>query len=169
MFAEWFVALVTLLISIVFYVQARHFPHMAADPGGLCAFPQTLSVISALAALALIARLLREGATTRQWRALADWPRFLVRPSAGEVDARRLFLQTLVVFTLSLAYPWLILKLGFLVGTGLFCFLLLATFGTPLLKNALVSVGVTVVIYAFFMGIIGVPGLGGDWMGMLFE
>jgi hypothetical protein len=127
----------------------------------LTLFPRLLCVITGIASAAMLVRLIagRQGMTAlsevrRVFRACTT------RAVAREAQVHR---ETLIVLALSLAYPWLILKLGFLLATWLLSFLVVAAFRTPWRKTLLISVGVSVGVYIFFVTIIGAQVVGGEW------
>ena len=51
MIAEFIVAVVSLAVSLVFFVETFSFPSVSADPGGLALFPRLFSIMTAIPAI----------------------------------------------------------------------------------------------------------------------
>lgn len=106
MISEWIVSVMTLIMSVTFFVTTFSFPRLAADPGGLSLFPRILCIVAAVFSLIMIAQLLlrnRAGKTSplaslkTLWRDI--WRRGAESDSASQ--SRRMML----VIVLSILYP----------------------------------------------------------------
>ncbi|MCF3933394.1 tripartite tricarboxylate transporter TctB family protein [Acuticoccus sp. M5D2P5] len=134
--AELLVAVLVIAMSVVFFVVSLGFPHMRADPGGGALWPQLMAAGAGGGSLILIA--------WRLWEAKAG--NGLVEAAVNRLDRR-----TGAIILASIAYPFLILAIGFPIGTIAFIALLMRILKARLVEIAVFAPIFTAVLYLFFV------------------
>ena len=170
MIAEWIVSVMTLIMSIAFFVTTFSFPCLPADPAGLALFPRILCIIAAVFASILIGQLVArtragKGSTLDFLRALGRdaWR----REACGEKDAQMRRMTLVIVF--SVCYPWLIIRAGFMAATAVYAFILMRLFKTRVLPSILLSIFVAVALYLFFAQLLQAYVPTGTWLEPLMD
>jgi hypothetical protein len=163
MWAEQTVCLVTLVVSSVFFALTFGFPHISADPGGMALFPRLASGAAGLAAALILARgLLQSGVRSAEpgWSTQAPFSLRLKRV------ARQ---RTTRAIALSVVYPWFIIKIGFVIATTIYVFLLMKLFQTRAIAAVLYALTVAVGLYIVFVHVLEAyvpPGAWLEWLGV---
>ncbi len=122
--AEWLVSILSLLVSVVFFIITFSFPQTNADPGGLALFPRLFCAFTGGGSLVLLISLLRRPASrTGVAEALGKF-RALWRKDASD-GASALARLTTYVFALSIVYPAFIVWIGFPAATVAYIFILM--------------------------------------------
>jgi len=119
MIAEFIVAVVSLAVSLVFFVETFSFPSVSADPGGLALFPRLFSIMTAIPAIILIARFKNQVLSKKN----TEQKKTTV--AKGDILKNKTF----VVFLLTVLFPVILSFLGFLPACILFVFLLVKILG----------------------------------------
>lgn len=155
--AEWVVCILTLLVSGVFFTLTFSFPQLAADPAGMALFPRIASGFAALAAGAImVRRLFRPAAPDMP----ANEPFFIwLRQLCRERPTR--------MIALSVIYPWFIIKIGFLIATAIYVFLLMRLFQARAVIAVPYAVVVASGIYVVFVYILEAYVPPGIWLELL--
>lgn len=165
MLAEWIVVLFSLVMCVVFFFTTFTFPKIVSDPGGMALFPRIVIGILGISSLALLVTLVKRGseysATIKEfWEA---WKR-------GANDEQSMLKRRLTyTIFLSMIYPWFILKIGFLVSTLLFVFLLTKLYRTKTVISVVFSIIVTGIVYGFFILALDAYVPSGEWLQSIFD
>lgn len=169
MIAEWIITIIALVISIVFFILSFDFPQLPGDPGGGALFPRTLSVITGAAAIFLVVRLIRRPSsdTPGPLESLGTFYGLWRKGTGDEasVTARRM----VYVFIFSIAYPWFIVKMGFLLSTGIYVFILMKLFRTKTLSSLVLSCITAFGLYFFFIKVLEAYVPPGEWLEGILE
>lgn len=152
---EWTVALFTLIVSLVFFVQTFTFPHVNADPGGLALFPRIFSIFAGLSALFLMISLLKRSPKISYPCVSLNKLTTLCKKNTLNTTPV-LVRNTIYSIMLCLIFPALMVMIGFLLSTIIFVFLLMKILGSRLLHSILYSVLLGGSLYYIFSVIIGV-------------
>ncbi len=120
MFSEFFVALFSLAVSLLFFGITFTFPKVSADPGGLALFPRFFAVMTAIPAAILLIDFSRRFFAEKKPRA-----RDSVRISLKDFFKDRTFLAFLLTFL----FPAILYFAGFLPACVIFLFLLVKLLG----------------------------------------
>jgi len=157
---EWLVAIMALVMSVVFFQVARGFPRLTADPGGAALFPQVVAVFTGTMAMILIARLVLADPSFRGLRgAIAGLQ--LPRGESGE-----LFLRSVAGILLSIAYPYFVIKVGFIIASMVFVLLLMMIYRVSLLVSVPFAVVTGYAIYFVFNQLLGAFVPEGQWISL---
>lgn len=155
MISEWIISLTTLIISIYFFILTFQFPEVSMDPGGLSFFPRILCLICGSASLVMIAKLIRnrgesENSPVKFTRYfLSAWKKNI---KISEYDYVR---RMTYVFAASVIYPWLIVRIGFVLSTILYSFTLMKLFKTKTSISLFISASVAIGLFSLFCQSIG--------------
>lgn len=140
MIAEFIVAVTSLAISLLFFIETFSFPHVNADPGGLALFPRLFSIMTAIPAIILVARFKNQV--------------LMQKNNAQEktIVAKESLLKnkTFVVFLLSVLFPAFLSFLGFLPACILFVFLLVKVLGGSTKGAFFFSIALSGVLFYVF-------------------
>ncbi len=169
MIAEWIIVIIALVISVVFFTITFTFPQLPGDPGGGALFPRTLCVITGIAAIFLVVQLIRRLSSDtpsplESLRKLCGLWRKGTRDEAS-VTARRI----VYVFISSIVYPWFIVKMGFLLSTGVYVFILMKLFRTKTITSVILSSITAFGLYFFFIKVLKAYVPPGVWLEGILE
>ena len=143
---ELAIAAISLLVSIVFFVQSLSLPQLPADPGGPSLFPRLMCFVTGIAAIILLVQLFgnreKKGEIAR---AFAAFQQFGAKSEGAELARRRLY-----IIALSALYPFFIVRLGFLISTIVFLFVVLKVFKVKFLTAAVYSLVLGYGVYYIF-------------------
>jgi putative tricarboxylic transport membrane protein len=153
--AEWLVCILSLLVSVIFFIITFSFPQINADPGGLALFPRVFCVFTGGGSLLLVISLLkhptsRAGVTEALGKFRAVW-----RKDAFD-RASSLTRLTTYIFVLSVIYPAVIVLIGFLTATIAYIFFLMKLLRTKTLISLAYSVILGGGLYFIFATILEV-------------
>jgi hypothetical protein len=161
--AEWIITILTLVISIVFFISTFSFPTMAADPGGPSFFPRVVSVITCIGAMTLLVRLI----TMRGFygKLITSIRSYLAVWEQGErTDSSDLIRLTTYVLILSAVYPFLIVRVGFILATIAYIFIIMSLLKTKIYVSISYSCILAISLYYAFAKILGVVVYRGVWV-----
>jgi hypothetical protein len=165
MVAEWIIVIIALVISVVFFTITFTFPQLPGDPGGGALFPRTLSVITGAAAIFLVVRLIRRPSSDTTNTPLESLRKFCGLWRKGTVDEPSVAARRMTyVFIFSIAYPWFIVKMGFLLSTGVYVFILMKLFRTKTITSVILSSITAFVLYFFFIKVLEAYVPPGVWL-----
>lgn len=169
MIAEWIIVIIALVISVVFFTITFTFPQLPGDPGGGALFPRILCVITGTAAIFLVVQLIRRPSSDTP-SPLESLRKFcgLWRKGTGDepsVTARRI----VYVFISSIVYPWFIVKMGFLLSTGVYVFILMKLFRTKTITSVILSSITAFGLYFFFIKVLEAYVPPGVWLEGILE
>lgn len=154
---EWLIATLALVMSGVFFHVAGSFPRLTADPGGAALFPRIVAIFTGTMAAILIGRLVLEDPTFRTLRQTVGQWRF-PRDGNGE-----LFLRSAVGIALSIAYPYFVIKAGFIAASVVFIMLLMTLYRVSLLVSVPFALVIGYAIYFLFNQLLGAYVPEGQW------
>jgi len=163
MLAQWIVCLLALTLSALFFYESFFLKTFAgSDPGGPAMVPRILCVLTGALAVYHIVGLVRRLQLRRALRAA----RQALGTAAGPLSAETLSegRRVALAMGLSIVYPWLMLKLGFILGTGLFSAALSAMFRVRPPAIAATALTVSIAIYYLFAHVMGVRVPPGQWV-----
>lgn len=148
MFATWIVCLFALVMSATFFWQSFSIQTIAADPAGPAIVPQILCVLTGMAALAqMLKLLLAEGGLVTISTTVKD---FLAGFQGGlrgpEVDNQRVAFA----IVLSALYPWAMQNIGFIIATAIMIAILSWLCQLRFWRGVAMSVITPVAIYYLF-------------------
>lgn len=151
--AEWLVGVICLALSALLLRESFLLPRIAVDPGGLALMPQVFAVVTGVAALFLLGGLVRD-ALGRGTTAVSLW----------EPWGRR---EVAVVAVLTALYPFVMLKVGFLIATMIYVAAVLVVLRAGLVTGATVTIVAPVGLYYAFDKVLRVHLPGGEWLAEL--
>lgn len=166
MFSSWLVSLVTLAISILFFVESFSLKTMSgSDPGGPALFPRVLVVITVATSGVLLVQLARATDVNAAARAIRDF--VTIRKENGVAQGLSDSQRVAIAMALSVAYPLIMLKIGFILGTILFTSIIAAMLRLKIVSSLLMSVVASVSIYFLFSEVLSVRITPGQWFDVI--
>jgi len=150
--AERLACVIVIILSAYCMVETLGFPQLRADPGGGALFPRIAAGLAILGSLIVLFRGLPASRHDEPVESNTD---FVLR-------LRRSSTTPTIIF--SIAYPWLIMKAGFLVATTIYVFLLMRIMQVPLRAAAPYAIAVSGVLYFVFVFVLEAYVPVGDWM-----
>lgn len=147
---ELAITLISLIVSVVFFVISLSFPELPADPGGPALFPRLMCCVTGIMAVIYAVQLLgnrnkREEIT----QALASFRQVGAQSPEGMLARRRLY-----VIGLSAVYPLLVVRIGFFLSTIVFLFAILKTYKVQSLRAGAYSLALGYGVYYCFAEIL---------------
>ena len=143
---ELAITAISLLASIVFFVQSLRLPQLPADPGGPSLFPRLMCFVTGIAAIILLVQLFGNREKREEIaQAFAAFQQFGAKSEEAELSRRRLY-----IVILSALYPFFIVRLGFMISTIVFLFVVLKVFKVKFLPAAVYSLVLGYGVYYVF-------------------
>lgn len=169
MIAEWLISIIILVISFVFFALTFTFSDIPCDPGGMALFPRAVSVIAGVAALLLMVRLLKSRSSDTRGP-LESIGKFFGSWKKGSNDEASVTGRRMTyIFLASIAYPWFIVKAGFLPATLAYVFVLMKLFRSKTLISIILSSIVASTLYFFFIKVLQAYVPPGIWLENIFD
>jgi hypothetical protein len=169
MIAEWIISLMTFIIGVVFFITTFSFPNVYTDPGGFSLFPRILSVGIVVASALLIAKLFKNRKNQPNTPVdfvktfLKSWSKDSTSEISGNI--RRLT----YVFIISIAYPWFIVRIGFMLATLLYVGILMRLFKTNIITCFVLAGLVAFGLHLFFVQVLQAYVPEGAWLESVVE
>jgi hypothetical protein len=169
MIAEWVISLMTLIIGVVFFIKTFSFPDVYTDPGGFSLFPRILSVGIVVASALLIAKLVRN--RRHQPNSPTDFAKTFFKTWRREAvdETQEAIRRMTYVFILSIAYPWFIVRIGFMPATLLYVGILMRLFKTDIITCLVLAGLVAFGLHLFFVQVLQAYVPEGAWLESVME
>lgn len=162
MFSSWLVSLVTLAISILFFVASFSLKTMSgSDPVGPALFPHVVIVVTVATSVVLLVQLVRTADLNAAARAFRDF--VTIRKGDGATRGLSETQRVAISMVLSAIYPLVMLKIGFILGTVLFMFVVAVMLRLKIVSSIVMSIVVSVSIYFLFSEILSARITPGEW------
>ena len=166
MLSELIIGTSALVASITFFVISFSFPTVTADPGGLALFPRMAAILTGISSTLFLIKLAAEHRTFAP--VVRTLNRFFILLLGAGTEARDLR-RSIFVFALSATYPIAILKVGFLLASFAFSFILVLTYRGKIIAALILSLCLAIGLNVFFVSLLGVTVPSGDWTGPLLD
>jgi putative tricarboxylic transport membrane protein len=166
MLSELLIGTSALVASIIFFAISFTFPAVTADPGGLALFPRMAAILTGTSSIFFLVRLAAEHRSFDP--VIQTLNRFLVLFLGAGMESNDLR-RSIFVFALSAMYPIAILKIGFLLASFAFSFILVVTYRGAILAALILSLCLAVGLNLFFVSLMGLTVPSGDWTGPLLD
>ena len=169
MIAEWIISLMTFIIGVVFFATTFTFPKVYTDPGGFSLFPRILSVGIVVASALLIVKLIinRKDQPNNPVEFAKTFLRSWDKDTANEIsdNMRRMT----YVFIISIAYPWFIVRIGFMLATLFYVGILMRLFKTNIIACFVLAGLVAFGLHLFFDQVLQAYVPEGSWLNFVVE
>jgi putative tricarboxylic transport membrane protein len=166
MLSEWIISASALATSIIFFVITFSFPTTSADPGGLALFPRMAALLTGISSALFLVKL---ATGPRPLDAILQSLRRLLLFFKGMGDEAKNLRRSVFVFAVSIFYPVAILKIGFLLASFAFSFILVRTYRGGMIPAFILSLCLALAMNVFFVSLLGATVPSGDWAGPLLD
>lgn len=169
MIAEWIISLMTFIIGVVFFITTFSFPKISIDPGGFSLFPRILSVGIVIASTLLIIKLIinRKNQPNTPVEFAKTFLRSWSEDSSSEMSGT--ICRMTYVFIISIAYPWFIVRIGFMLATLLYVGILMRLFKTNIIACFILAGLVAFGLHLFFVKVLQAYVPEGAWLDLVVE
>lgn len=165
MFSAWLVCILTLAMCTAFFIASFSLQTMlVADPAGPALYPRILIVIIGVALAVVLLRLVKFTDYRREFVKIKAF--MMLGESASHQDAS-LARRVAFAMLLSVLYPLVMLKIGFLLSTAVFAFVLMQMFEQKLWVSISLSIGLGVGLHYFFANLLNVRVIPGQWFDLM--
>jgi hypothetical protein len=172
MLAQWTIVILSLALCVVLFPMTFSFPHIPSDPGGMALFPRAIMAILVCSIGVFILGLSKKHVGKRgpviPFHSLGSTlMEFYKATGDSELALKK---RLIYVIILSVAYPWVILKVGFVIATMVYIIALMKLYkNTRTVTCLLYSIIVTGVVYGFFVLALDAYIPPGEWLQIFFD
>ena len=159
MIAELIIIILSIFLGIVFMIKSFSFPSMLSDPAGLKLFPIVSAIMLISGGIILILnnyrkKLIDVGKIKEELYELYTSILYYHRHEEKKTERMKILRRLFFVIIFSIMYPWLIVRIGFLISTTVYLFLLSMVLRVKKIKGIFLAIFVSIIVYILFFKIL---------------
>lgn len=159
MIAELIIILLSIFLGIVFVMQSFSFPSILSDPGGLKLFPIISAAMLISSGIILFMnnyrkKLIDVREIKKKIYEFYTSLFYYHKDNEKKTEKLNILRRLFFIILFSIMYPWLIVRIGFLISTIVYLFLLFMVLRVKKIKSIFLAIFVSIFIYILFFKIL---------------
>jgi len=159
MIVELIIILLSIFLGIVFIIKSFSFPSILSDPAGLKLFPIVSAIMLISGGIILFInnyrkKLIDIGKIKEKIYEFYASILYYHRHEEKKTERMKILRRLFFIILFSIIYPWLIVRIGFLISTTVYLFLLFMVFRVKKIKGIFLAIFVSIFIYILFFKIL---------------